>query len=126
MLVLNFSHPLTADHLDAVARLAGGPVERVTEVKAQFDPDCAFAGQARELVDGVGLSAEQWQTTRLLINPPSLNAIACLLLAEVHGRAGYFPPVLRLRPVAGRVPPQFEVAEIINLQEVRDAARSRR
>jgi hypothetical protein len=34
--------------------------------------------------------------------------------------------VLRLRPVADAVPPQFEVAEIINLQAVRDRARGRR
>jgi hypothetical protein len=39
---------------------------------------------------------------------------------------GYFPPVLRLRPVAGSVPPQFEVAEILNLQAVRDRARGSR
>jgi hypothetical protein len=39
---------------------------------------------------------------------------------------GYFPAVLRLRPVPDSNPPQFEVAEIVNLQAVRDAARLRR
>jgi len=48
------------------------------------------------------------------------------LLAEVHGRTGYFPTIIRLRPVAGVTPPQFEVAELLNLQAVRDAARVRR
>ena len=48
------------------------------------------------------------------------------MLAELHGRLGYFPPVLRLRPVEGALPPRFEVAEILNLQDVRDAARAKR
>jgi hypothetical protein len=56
----------------------------------------------------------------------TLNVIAVTLLAELHGRMGYFPAMLRLRPVTGSTPPRFEVAEIINLQTVRDRARSRR
>ena len=39
---------------------------------------------------------------------------------------GYFPAVLRLRPVPGNAPPQFELAEVLNLQAMRDAARARR
>ncbi|MBC7335619.1 MAG: hypothetical protein H5U01_05025 [Clostridia bacterium] len=38
---------------------------------------------------------------------------------------GHFPAIMRLRPTSD-VPPQFEVAEIINLQQVRDQARERR
>lgn len=125
MLVLNFSHPLTPDHLARIAEWTGQE-PRVIEVPTQFDHEQPFAEQVRELVDGVGLSPEQWQTTPLLINPPSLSLIAATLLAELHGRMGYFPAVLRLRPVPGSNPPQFEVAEIINLQAVRDTARKRR
>jgi hypothetical protein len=124
--VLNFSHPLTAAHLAQVEALTGRKVERVGEVKTQFDPQSPFAEQARALVEEVGLSAEEWQTLPLLVNLPSLNVIAGLLLAELHGRMGYFPSLLRLRPVAGTTPPQFEVAEILNLQAVREAARERR
>ena len=47
-------------------------------------------------------------------------------LAELHGRMGYFPASGRRRPLAGSLPPRFEVAEIINLQAVRDQARLRR
>ena len=47
-------------------------------------------------------------------------------LAEGHSRIGYFPAIVRLRPLAGSLPPHFEVAEIINLQAVRDQARLRR
>ena len=82
-----------------------------------------FAEQVRELVDGIGLTPEQWQTVPLLINPPAYNYVAVLLLAELHGRMGYFPACLRLRPVEDAVPPRFEVAEILNLQKVRNGAR---
>ena len=39
---------------------------------------------------------------------------------------GYFPPVIRMKPVENALPPRFEVAEIINLQAIRDAARKER
>ncbi|MFN3763696.1 MAG: CRISPR-associated protein Csx15, partial [Anaerolineae bacterium] len=48
------------------------------------------------------------------------------LLAELHGRCGYFPAMLRVRPVPGSTPPRYEVAEIVNLQMLREEARKRR
>jgi hypothetical protein len=59
----------------------------------------------------------------LLVNPPSLNFIAVALLAELHGRMGDFPPCLRMRPVAGTIPPRYEVAEILDLQTFRERER---
>jgi hypothetical protein len=47
-------------------------------------------------------------------------------MAELHGRMGYFPAVIRLKPIPDSLPPQFEFAEIINLQAVRDQARAQR
>ena len=75
---------------------------------------------------GPGLSPQQWQTETILVNPPSYNFLTAALLAELHGRMGYFPPILRLRPFKDSLPPRFEVAEIINLQHIRDEARTRR
>ena len=82
-----------------------------------------FCRSWSSLLDKLSLSAEALQTEAILVNLPSLNFIAALLLAELHGRMGYFPPVLRLRPAPGSLPPQYEVAEILNLQNVRDSAR---
>jgi hypothetical protein len=126
MLLLNFGHPLTDAHLARIRELAGQDIERVVVVPTQFDHAQAFDEQIRELLATVPLSLEQWQTTPLLINPPSLAPITAVLLAEIHGRSGYFPTIIRLRPMAGIVPPQFEVAELLNLQAVRDAARTQR
>ena len=126
MLLLNFSHPLTADHLAQIEALVGQPIQRVVDAPAQFDHAQPFDQQVQTLADGMALTAEEWQTLPLLVNPPALNVIAVTLLAELHGRMGYFPAVVRLRPVAGSTPPRFEVAEIINLQAVRDGARRQR
>jgi hypothetical protein len=126
MLLLNFGHPLTDAQLVRVAEIAGKPVERVLAVATHFEHGRAFDEQIRELLAGVPLTAAQWQSTPIIVNPPSLAPIAAVLIAEIHGRAGFFPTIVRLRPMPGTVPPQFEVAELLNLQAVRDAARSRR
>ncbi len=123
MILINFGHPLTEEQLDTIAELTGQSIERVVPITAQFDTAKPFAPQARALVDSVALSPEEWQMLPLLINLPTLHVIAALVLAELHGRMGYFPAVLRLRPAEGSVPMRFEVAEILNLQAVRDAAR---
>ncbi len=126
MLLLNFSHPLTQEQVAQAEALAGQKVERVIEARAQFDHERPFAEQVQALAEQVGLTPEEWQTDPLLVNPPSLHVIAAALLAELHGRMGYFPSILRLRPVPGSNPPQFEVAEILNLNDIRERARAAR
>ncbi|HHW39905.1 MAG TPA: hypothetical protein GXX19_01895 [Syntrophomonadaceae bacterium] len=126
MIVINYSHPLTAEQLQQLEELLGNKVEQVIEIDAQIDLQQPIAPQVAALADRAGLTSKEWQTLSILIVPPSLNFSAVTLLAELHGRMGYFPPVLRLRPVAGSLPPRFEVAEIINLQEVREKAREKR
>lgn len=123
MLLLNFSHPLTPEQLAQVAALTAAAVERVIAVPAQFDTGQPFVPQVQAMLAQVPLTAEEWQTVPLLIVPPALNFITAVLLAELHGRMGYFPAIVRLRPVAGSTPPRFEVAEVINLQVVREQAR---
>jgi hypothetical protein len=126
MIVLNFSHPLSPEQIAQIEALAGQAVERVIELPVQFDPQQPFAPQLQALMAQLDLQPAAWQTAALLINLPSLNVIAALLLAELHGRMGYFPAVLRLRPVQDSLPPRFEAAEILNLQAVRDQARRKR
>lgn len=123
MFLLNFSHPLTTAHLAQLAELLGEPLPPPIDHMAQFDVARPFDEQVRELVDGVGLSPREWQTERILINPPGLAVITAALIAELHGRMGYFPAIIRLRLIPGNTPPAYEVAEIINLQTVRERAR---
>jgi len=126
MILLNFSHPLTPEQIEQAQALAGQPVVQVIDRPVQFDNDRPFIPQLLALIEGVPLSPAQYQNEALLVNLPSLNFIAALLLAELHGRMGYFPPVLRLRLVPASLPPRYEVIEVLNLQTVRDAARTQR
>jgi hypothetical protein len=126
VILLNFSHPLTSEHLHQIETLTGRMVERVIEIHSQVDPQLPLAPQVTALVEQAGLSPHEWQTLPLLINPPSLNFIAVMVLAELHGRCGYFPAHLRMRPLQGKLPPQYEVAEVLDLQALRDTARRKR
>ena len=126
MIVLNFSHPLTGAQRAQIESLAGTEIETVLECQAFFATGKPFAEQVTALVSGLGLTSAQWQGEPILVNPPALAPAAAVLVAELHGRMGHFPPVVRLRPVPDALPPRYEVAEIINLQAVRDSARTRR
>lgn len=126
MLLLNLSHPLTPDQLSQVESLTGQTINQIIAVPVQFDNDQPFLPQLEALMAQITLTPEQWQNEQILLNPPSLNFITALLLAELHGRMGYFPPIIRLRPEVGSLPPRYEVAEVLNLQAVREAARKSR
>lgn len=126
MILINFSHPLSLDQQRAIETLAGQEISLLIERMAQFDTAQPFADQATALVDSLDLSPAEWQQSQLLLNLPSLNFGAAVVLAELHGRCGYFPPIIRTRPVPKSLPPKYEVTEIINLQALRDKARRKR
>jgi len=126
IILLNFSHPITPEQMGQVEYLTARKIECLIEINSQIDPQQQLVTQVRALVEQTGLSSSEWQGKSILVNPPSLNFITLVLMAELHGRCGYFPPVIRFRPVAGCLPPQYEVAEILDLQGIRDSARSGR
>ncbi|MBN1935632.1 MAG: hypothetical protein JW934_13270 [Anaerolineae bacterium] len=126
MILLNFSHPLTAEHLAQIESLVGRSVAQVIDASVQIDQRRPLADQVSEIVDRVGLSPQEWQTQLLLVNLPGYAPAAAALLAELHGRMGYFPPIVWVTPVAASTPPSFQVAQVINLQALRDAARTHR
>lgn len=126
MILINFGHPLTSDSLRQLAEMLKANIDRLIEVPPQFDPLRPFAEQTVALIDRIGLSPIEWQTERIVISPPSLNVIAATVLAELHGRMGCFPPIIRLRASSQSPAMRYEVAEIIDLRATRDAARMRR
>jgi len=125
MLILNFTHPLTDEHKTQIEALAGLPVDEIRTIPVQIDQAEPLEAQIVAIVDAARLSSEEWQTRSLLINPPGYAPAAFVLLAELHGRIGHFPSLIRLRPKPGPVT-SFEVAELLNLQAVRESARRRR
>ncbi len=126
MLILNYSHPLTPNQIAQIEALRREKVSQVRDIPSQFDQQQPFEPQIAALIEASRLTAKEWQTTPLLIVPPSFNFIALALLAKLHGLMGYFPDCIRLRPVGEARPPRFEVAEILNLQALREAGRAKR
>ena len=125
--LINFAHPITPEQQKQIHAIVNDDV-RVIDIKTQLDNDTPFGPQATALVDqaveALG-GPEAIQTTPIIVNLPGLAPAAAAVLAELHGRMGYFPPIVRLRPVPGPVR-RFEVAEIVDLQGLREAARTRR
>jgi hypothetical protein len=126
MLIINYAHPFTEDQIAQIEGLVGVEISEVKQIKVHLDQAEPLTPQVVALVEAAELTNEEWSGRPLLVNPPALNFVAVALLAELHGRMGYFPACLRLRPVEGSVPPRYEAAEVVNLQEVRNAARKRR
>ena len=126
MQILNFAHPLTEAQLAKIEELAGENITEVIDIDSQIDPAKPIEQQVEAMLDRTGLTSQDWQTRPLLINLPSLNYSAAAMLAQLHGRTGYFPSILRLRPVAEGLAPRFEATEIINLQAMRERAREKR
>jgi hypothetical protein len=126
LILLNFSHPLTEEQTKGIEAITGRAVAEVRNIPTQFDPERPYAPQVKALAEACRLTPEEWGTLSFLVVVPSLNIIAVALLAELHGRIGYFPSVVRLRPVPESKSIRYDVAEVINLQRVRDEARRRR
>lgn len=126
MIIINFSHPLTEQHLAAIKELSGNEITQVIPVVVQFDNQLPFQGQLESLLQQIPLNTEELQTLPILVNLPSYNHIAALILSSLHGIMGHFPTIIRLRPLQGSMPTQYEVAELINLDNIREMNRLKR
>jgi hypothetical protein len=126
MIFINFGHPLRQELIEEIRESSGKLIDSLLEITPQFNHEISFEAQLVDLVERTGLSSKDWQTSEILINPPTHPLIALGLIAELHGRMGYFPAVVRLKPREGATPPIFDLAEIINLQGLRENARKQR
>jgi len=86
LILLNFSHPFTAEQLQQLKEQTAQKIDRVIEIDAQIDPGTPLGPQVAAMANRAGLSPEEWQSRPILVNPPALNVSAAVLLAELHGR----------------------------------------
>lgn len=126
VILVNFHHPLTETQREQARLLMNVRIDDVIDVPVHFSHDVPFHEQARTCVDRVGLTSHQWQTKDIVVNLPGFSPAAAAILAELHGRMGHFPNVLRLKPCHAEGGTTYEVAEIMNLQEIRDTSRTKR
>ena len=126
MILLNFSHPLTDDQTSKIEELSGQTLREEQQIAVEINNELPLMAQIIQIVDKVILESREWQTHPLLINLPGYAPAAACLLAEIHGRSGHFPAIIKIRPVPNSLPTTYEVAELIDLQSARQESRRRR
>lgn len=124
MYLLNFSHPITESQLEQIQQLLSPmKVDQVINYRIAFDPNEPFYNQLTTFWNQQPFLMDALESTPFLVNLPAHNVIAALLLSHLHGLVGYFPSVIRLKANQDLTPTTFEIAEMINLQSVREKAR---
>ncbi|HUM45216.1 MAG TPA: CRISPR-associated protein Csx15 [Fervidobacterium sp.] len=124
--IINFTHPLTDTQKKAIEFELNCIIEEEINHQLQFDHSKPFGNQATEAIDSIPLRPRTWQSGSVVVNLPGLSTGAAAVLADLHGRTGHFPPIIRIRPVEQSGPMVYEVAEIINLQSIREKSRKTR
>jgi len=127
-IVLNFSgHPVLSGQRKDIQNNMGWPSIEVLDVSmGTVSEDENFLKTAIRKVDDIDLLPNEWQTYPLVVIPSGYAPLWSALLAEVHGRLGHFPDVVRLRPSPQGEKEKFEVAEILDLRDIRHRARAKR
>lgn len=119
-IVINLSgHPLTNAQREEISREMY--IEELIELPAHFDTRTSVKAQIKGILDQIGLTLAEWQNHSILLALPGLAPAAAVLLAYIHGLRGGFPRILWLE----RIPDtsQFTVANLVDLQGIRDQAR---
>lgn len=128
MKLINFSHSITPAHLEQLRQLYNldiAPAD-VIEKRAQFDLSQPLGAQAATLLDEVGIAIGEWENESPLFALPAHADIAAAVLAEIEGRSGNLPAIVRRAPVPDAAVPTFTIVEVLNLLSLRNAARARR
>ena len=127
-IVLNFSgHPVLLGQLKTIEKILQWPSPKVIDVLVgTIAEDRNFVANIVKTIEKLDLTPIQWQTSNIVVLPAGYSAIWSVVLAEIHGRLGYFPDVVHLRPSSSVSTEKFEVAEIINLRQIRHSSRKKR
>ncbi len=123
MILINFSSPLGQDQLRQAESLLRGPVDQIINFPVRLDSDQLILPQFKSAMTKFPLSAEEVRDEPVAVILPPTNYQAALLLAELHAWMDYFPIILLVCIQPYRFPPQHEVVELLDLQEVEDSAR---
>jgi transcriptional regulator with XRE-family HTH domain len=101
IIVLNFAHPLTAQQQAQIEELSNTKIENIITISTLINEEEPLEPQIASLIEAVDQSTHDWYKRDILINPPGYAPAAILLLAEIHGRIGHFPTLIRMRPKHG-------------------------
>lgn len=120
-IIINFSgHPLTDLQREQLEREVY--IEELIEFPVHFDAYQDMEAQVMKVLEEVGLAVEEWSERNIYLILSGIAPGGAALLAAIHGLRGAFPKVVWVYQES-RDPAQYEVAQIINLQALRDNAR---
>lgn len=131
--ILNFSHPLKSQVLERLAPCQEIliPFHLQLKVNEKVHPKT----QIERIVDNAARMIEEKHglklngTTSFILVLPGLSEGVALLMAELHGRFGYFPAILAIRRLSDGTFGLYKNSPsdaIIRLEQLRNDARQRR
>lgn len=126
IVVINFSgHPLTPDQKHQIEEMENGFIGEVIEIPLHFDPTQSMKFQIERAIESINLTKDEWSSQNLYLVLPGLAPGGAAVLAYIHGLRGSFPKVIWIyQNPEDRT--RFDVAQILNLQDLRDTAREKR
>jgi hypothetical protein len=124
MTLLNLAEPLSREDVSTIAAMCGRKVRKAIDADAAFATSQPMSAQVRALVDKLGLSAREWENSSLVLCLPADPVAAALIVAEIAGRRGRTPTIVRF--ATDKTTGRREPVETISLHEVRKEARHTR
>ena len=126
MILINFAYPLTAGQREAIEKLLDQEITQEIHLQVAFNNEIDFKDQVKALFENRHMPVETLTVNPVAVILPSHSFIAGLVLVELHGRMGRFPAVIRFKPKQGSLPLLYEVAEVVDLQQLRESVRQNR
>ena len=128
MIILNFSHPLTDYQKEQIRKKLSMPVSewkksKIVRVDCYINIDRSLPSQINKILDG--LPAKVWHQHIAFVPPPIAHS-AILIMISIRERCGYYPQSIRIKREKKSLPPQYVVAEVIDLNSFRETSRAKR
>lgn len=118
MIVLSFAQRLNSMQFAQIEALMGGTVTTQICFPAQFRDSQSYSDQIKAFQARLKLSPEEIRTEKFVVNLPSQNIDALLVMIALNELLGYFPSVMRIHPSQFSIPLRNDVIEVIDPAKV--------